>query len=102
MKTDAPRAIARQEIARACLVRGGLLPVQGVARPHRGTKIQLVVAGVLADPNEGPDSPLYEAFGYTRKSERKSGLTRKGTEPTPSRISVSVVSSQNDKGGRRV
>ena len=38
---------------------------------------QLVVAGVLADPTEGPDSALYEAFGYTRKSERKSGLTRK-------------------------
>jgi hypothetical protein len=44
-------------------------------------KMQLVVAGVLADPTEGPDSALYEAFGYTRKSERKSGLTRKGTEP---------------------
>ena len=38
---------------------------------------QMVVAGVLADPNFGPNSPLYEAFGYTRKSERKSGLTRK-------------------------
>jgi hypothetical protein len=36
------------------------------------------VNGVLADPEEGPDSPLYEAFGYTRASERKSGLTRKG------------------------
>ena len=41
------------------------------------TKIQLVVNGVLADPTEGPDSALYEAMGYTRKSERKSGLTRK-------------------------
>lgn len=43
-------------------------------------KIQLVVAGVLADPTEGPDSALYEAFGYTRKSERKSGLSRKGKQ----------------------
>ena len=43
---------------------------------------QLVVAGVLADPTEGPDSALYEAFGYTRKSERKTGLTRKRTEAT--------------------
>ena len=41
-------------------------------------KAQLVVAGVLADPTEGPDSSLYEAMGYTRKSERRSGLTRKG------------------------
>jgi hypothetical protein len=46
-------------------------------------KAQLVVNGVLADPTEGPDSALYEAFGYTRKSERKSGLTRKRTPPTP-------------------
>ena len=42
------------------------------------TKAQQVVNGVLADPNEGPDSALYEGFGYTRKSARKSGLTRKG------------------------
>ena len=40
-------------------------------------KAQQVVNGVLADPTEGPDSAIYEAFGYTRKSERKSGLTRK-------------------------
>lgn len=40
-------------------------------------KMQQVVNGVLADPTEGPDSALYAAFGYTRKSERKTGLTRK-------------------------
>lgn len=40
-------------------------------------KMQLVVAGVLADPEEGPDSALYEALGYTPKSARKTGLTRK-------------------------
>lgn len=43
------------------------------------TKMQQVVNGVLADPTEGPDSALYAAFGYTRKSERKTGLTRKRT-----------------------
>jgi len=43
-------------------------------------KAQLVVAGVLADPTEGPDSALYAAFGYTRQSERKTGLTRKHTK----------------------
>ncbi len=37
----------------------------------------LVVNGVIGDPNFGPNSPLYEAMGYVRKSERKSGLTRK-------------------------
>ena len=54
-------------------------------------QMQGVVAGVNADPTEGPDSSLLEAFGYTRKSERKSGLGRKGggdagdggTKPTP-------------------
>jgi hypothetical protein len=48
-------------------------------------KAQLVVNGVLADPTEGQDSALYEAFGYTRKSERKSGLTRKRNTPTPTK-----------------
>jgi hypothetical protein len=37
----------------------------------------LVTNGVIGDPTEGPDSALYEAFGYVRKSEKKSGLTRK-------------------------
>jgi hypothetical protein len=46
-------------------------------------KMELVVNGVRADPTEGPDSALYEAFGYTPKRERKSGLTRKRkTEPS--------------------
>ena len=49
------------------------------------TKAQLVVNGVLADPTEGPDGALYEAMGYTRKSERKSGLTRKTTPTTPTK-----------------
>ena len=44
-------------------------------------KAQQVVAGVLADSTEGPDSALYEAMGYRRKSERKSGLTRKRNTP---------------------
>jgi hypothetical protein len=39
--------------------------------------VQLVVNGVVGDPEEGPDGDLYGSFGYTRKSERKTGLTRK-------------------------
>lgn len=42
-----------------------------------------VVAGVLADPTEGDDSPLYGAFGYTRASEQKTGLTRRRRNPPP-------------------
>jgi hypothetical protein len=45
-------------------------------------KTQLVVAGILADPTEGADSALYEACGYTRKSDRKTGLTRKRNAET--------------------
>jgi hypothetical protein len=44
-------------------------------------KVQLVVNGVIGDPTEGPDSALYEEMGYTRKSERRSGLTRKRNTP---------------------
>jgi hypothetical protein len=40
-------------------------------------KVELIVAGVVADEEYGSDSALYEAMGYVRKSERKSGLTRK-------------------------
>jgi hypothetical protein len=39
--------------------------------------IQKVVKGVVGDPDFGEDSDLYEAMGYVRKSERKSGLTKK-------------------------
>lgn len=47
-------------------------------------KAQLAVNGVLADPTEGKNSALYEAMGYTRASERKSGLHRtKGGGGTP-------------------
>ena len=37
--------------------------------------------GVVADPDFGDDSALYEALGYIKKSNRKSGLTRKKNEP---------------------
>lgn len=39
--------------------------------------MQLVVNAIKGDPDEGEDGELYEAMGYVRKSERKSGLSRK-------------------------
>ncbi len=45
------------------------------------SKLRLVVNGILADPDLGPDSALYEALGYVRDSDRKSGLTRKHEKP---------------------
>ena len=45
---------------------------------------QIVVNGVVGDVEFGEDSDLYEAMGYVRKSERKTGLTRKKkTPPAP-------------------
>lgn len=38
---------------------------------------QLVVNGIIGNPDFGPDSPLYGATGRKRKSEYASGLTRK-------------------------
>ena len=37
--------------------------------------------GVEGNPEYGDDSPLYGAMGFVRKSERKSGLTRKTKSP---------------------
>jgi len=46
-------------------------------------KMEDIVNAVRGDLTEGPDSALYQAMGYTRKSERKSGLTRKRQAPAP-------------------
>lgn len=40
--------------------------------------LTLVVNSVRGTPSYGEDCPLYRAFGFIRKSDRKSGLTRKG------------------------
>ncbi len=45
--------------------------------------MQLVVSSIKGDPTFGEDSALYEASGYVRKSERKSGLSRKAKAATP-------------------
>ena len=42
--------------------------------------MQLVVNSIKGDPTVGDDSALYEAAGYVRKSERKSGLRRGGNK----------------------
>ena len=45
-----------------------------VALNDKRSKVGMGVAG---DPAYGNDSPLYGAMGFVRKSEKKSGLTRK-------------------------
>ena len=39
-------------------------------------------SAIVADPDHGSDSTLFEAFGGIRVSERRSGLTRKHNDPT--------------------
>jgi hypothetical protein len=46
-------------------------------------KTQLIKNGVLSDETYGEDSALYEAMGYVKKSDKKSGLTRKKKTPKP-------------------
>ncbi|HEY0947130.1 MAG TPA: hypothetical protein VGD81_17745 [Opitutaceae bacterium] len=41
-----------------------------------------VVAAVVADEAEGNDGVLYAAMGYVRKSDRRSGLTRRKATPS--------------------
>jgi hypothetical protein len=43
----------------------------------------LVINGVIGNPAYGPDSDLYGAMGYVRKSQRQSGLTQKSNVPPP-------------------
>lgn len=42
---------------------------------------EMIVFAILGDPNFGPNSALYEMFGYKRKDDYKSGLTRKKKNP---------------------
>mgnify|MGYP007032615121 FL=1 len=42
-----------------------------------GDLLELVINSVRGTPDYGPDSDLYRACGYVRKSDRKSGLSRK-------------------------
>lgn len=46
-------------------------------------QVNLIVNSVKGDKDEGEDGELYEAMGYIRKSERKSGLTKKKSTPAP-------------------
>lgn len=73
-----PARAARRKLEEIDAQRADIVIERDAADAALDTKAKFVVAGVLADPTEGSDSALYAAFGYTRTSERKSGLTRKG------------------------
>lgn len=72
----APAKAARQRIKDLDDQRTQAVADRDAADGVSTDRMQRVVNGVLADPDFGPDSALYEAFGYTRESQQKSGLTR--------------------------
>jgi len=79
-ETDiSPSFTTRQQLEDLDDQRTHLLNTRANADTTSLGKAAQVVAGVQADPAFGPDSSLIEAMGYVRKSERKSGLTRKGS-----------------------
>lgn len=78
-----PSRAARRKLEELDAQRADIVVERENADDAFEAKAKFVVAGVRADPTEGPDSALYAAFGYTRDSEHKSGLTRKGTKQTP-------------------
>jgi hypothetical protein len=79
----APSFTTRQQLEDLDDQRTQLLTARGDADEVSLAKVSLVVNGVRADPNFGDDSGLIEAMGYTRTSERKSGLTRKAGSSKP-------------------
>ena len=54
---------------------------RATADVETGKWLEFVVNSVKGDPEEGEDGELYEGFGYIRKSNRKTGLTRKKKPP---------------------
>jgi len=58
---------------------GGKRTEMSIADSAANELLDLVVNSVRGTPGFGQDCALYRAFGYVRKSDRKSGLTRKGT-----------------------
>lgn len=84
----APSFTARDTIANLETQMTQAFNDRGTADETSLALLQRVIAGILADPTEGPDSSLIEGVGRTRQSERKSGLTRKkkssgDSQPTP-------------------
>ena len=84
------QAIVSCEMARATIVRleNELTAAQNQRDEADDTCIELaqrIVSAVKADAEEGEDGVLYGTMGYVRKSERKSGLSRKAkpVETTP-------------------
>jgi hypothetical protein len=67
----------RRQIAAIATMKGEQIAVRETEDEKMLKMIDKIVLGILNDERFGEDSALYEAFGYVRKSKRKSGLLRK-------------------------
>ena len=76
-----PSFDARQQLEVLDDQRTNLLTARETADEASITKANAIVAGIASHPEFGDNSALWEAVGRTRKSERASGLTRKGNKP---------------------
>jgi hypothetical protein len=54
-----------------------------------------IIRSVRAHPKYGEDSPLYATLGYTRESERASGLTRKMPQVKPAMQEVAPAAEKS-------
>jgi hypothetical protein len=74
---SAPPMVLREEIVVLETQLDGKKTEKSIADLAANELLALVVNSVRGTPGFGQDSALYRAFGYVRKSERKSGLTRR-------------------------
>ena len=79
-----PSFDARQKLEVLDDQRTNLLTARDTADAASLAKANQIIAGIAAHPGFGDDCALWEAVGRTRRSERASGLTRKGkTDGSP-------------------
>lgn len=76
-----PSLDAREEITRLENLMVAQADIRDDADKVTMEKILEVVNAVKGDTTEGEDGELYEAMGYVRKSERRTGKTNKTTPP---------------------
>lgn len=72
-----PSRDVRQELSEVATRTVGLKAKRAAADVTSRATVDRVVAGVRGDPAHGPDSAMWAAMGFTRVSDRSTGLTRK-------------------------
>lgn len=77
-----PPLATREELQRLDRATEAARVARDKADVEAGQLLEFVVDAVKGTPGYGQDCALYRAFGYIRKSERKTGLTRRVKAPT--------------------